>query len=96
MMFIIVTESVPDRLRGYLSRWLLQIRSDVFIGEYSVKVRERLWEVVCNEIGLGNAVMAWSASDEAGFDFCTVGKNARIPIEMDGMKLVRYVARDME
>ncbi len=93
-MFIIVTESVPDRLRGYLSRWLLQIRAGVFIGAYSIKVRERLWEVVCNEIGVGNAVMAWTALNEAGFDFCTAGKNARMPSELDGMKLVRYISDD--
>ena len=89
-MFIIVTEAVPDRLRGYLSRWLLQIRAGVFIGEYSVRVRERLWEVVCREVGSGNVVMAWSVSNEAGFDFCTVGSNARNPAELDGMKLVEY------
>lgn len=89
-MIVIVTEAVPDRLRGYLSRWLLQIRAGVFIGEYSIKVRERLWEVVCREIGLGNAVMAWTAPNESGFDFCTIGKNARTPAELDGMKLVEY------
>ena len=95
-MLVIVTEAVPDRLRGYLSRWLLQIRAGVFIGDYSVRVRERLWEVVCREIGFGNAVMAWSAPNESGFDFCTVGENARKQMELDGMKLVQYAAEKHE
>jgi CRISPR-associated protein Cas2 len=39
----------------------------------------------------GNAVMAWSTNTESGFDFVTLGKNRRIPKEMDGVKLVSFL-----
>ena len=42
-------------------------------------------------IGEGNAVMAWRTSNEAGFDFITLGANRRIPVELDGAKLVSFL-----
>ena len=34
--------------------------------------------------------MAWRANNEAGFDFVTLGANRRIPVELDGTKLVSF------
>ena len=44
------------------------------------------------EIGIeeGNAVMVWSTNTESGFDFMTLGKNRRLPIDFDGLKLVSF------
>jgi CRISPR-associated protein Cas2 len=36
-------------------------------------------------------VMAWSTNTESGFDFLTLGQNRRIPVEMDGIKLVSFL-----
>lgn len=89
-MLVIVTESVPPRLRGYLSRWLLEVRAGVFVGDYSVRVREKLWKIVTEQIGEGNAVLAWSSPHESGFEFTTAGANCRIPVDWDGLPLVAY------
>lgn len=35
--------------------------------------------------------MAWRANNEAGFDFVTLGANRRIPVELDGVKLVSFL-----
>jgi CRISPR-associated protein Cas2 len=90
-MLVIVTENVPDRLRGYLARLLLEIRAGVYIGSYSVRVREELWKKVTSEIGEGNAVIAWTTNTEAGYRFDTCGINRRIPIESDGLPLVKFM-----
>jgi CRISPR-associated protein Cas2 len=89
-MLVIVLENAPPRLRGRMAVWLLEIRAGVYVGTYSQKVREYLWEQV--EVGLeeGNAVMAWQASTEAGFEFVTLGKNRRMPVEFDGARLVSF------
>ncbi len=42
----------------------------------------------------GSAVMAWSSNTESGFDFLTLGANRRIPVEMDGIKLVSFLPED--
>ena len=90
-MLVIVLENAPPRLRGRLAVWLLEVRAGVYVGDYSVKVREMLWETVRVGLEEGNAVMAWTAPTESGFDFCTLGKNRRIPKEMDGIQLVSFL-----
>ncbi len=90
-MLVIVTESVPDRLRGYLSRLLLEVRAGVFLADYSVKVREMISQTIRDNIETGNVVVAWSTNNESGFDFETYGENRRIPLILDGLKLVSFL-----
>lgn len=90
-MLVIVLENAPPRLRGRLAVWLLEVRAGVYVGRYSVKVREMIWEQVKEGIEDGNAVMIWRSQSESGFDFVTLGKNRRIPKEMDGINLVSFL-----
>lgn len=90
-MLVIVVENVPPRLRGRLAVWLLEVRAGVYVGNYSAKVREHIWAQVEKGIGDGNAVLAWRTNNEAGFDFVTLGANRRIPVELDGTKLVSFL-----
>ncbi len=90
-MLVIVVENAPPRLRGRLAIWLLEIRAGVYVGKVSRRVREMIWKQVETGIDCGNAVIAWTTNTERGFDFNTVGENRRIPIEMDGIKLVSFL-----
>lgn len=90
-MLVIVVENVPPRLRGRLAVWLLEIRAGVYIGTPSKRLRENIWEQVTQGCEEGNAVMAWSTNTESGYDFVTFGKNRRIPVEFDGLKLVSFL-----
>ena len=90
-MLVIVLENAPPRLRGRLAIWLLEIRAGVYVGNYAARIRDYIWEQVVSGIEDGNAVMAWRASNEAGFDFQTLGANRRIPVEVDGAKLVSFL-----
>jgi len=90
-MLVIVVENAPPRLRGRLAIWLLEVRAGVYVGKVSRRIREMIWDTV--EVGLedGNAVMAWTTNTESGFDFVTLGANRRIPLEMEGIKLVSFL-----
>ncbi|HOH80702.1 MAG TPA: type I-E CRISPR-associated endoribonuclease Cas2e [Methanoregulaceae archaeon] len=90
-MLVIVVENAPPRLRGRLAVWLLEVRAGVYVGNYSLRVRDMIWHQVEEGIEDGNAVMAWSTNTEIGYDFMTCGKNRRIPLEMDGIKLVSFL-----
>lgn len=90
-MLVIVLENAPARLRGRLSIWLLEVRAGVYVGNYSGRVRDFIWTQVEAGIEEGNAVMAWRTNNEAGFDFITLGTNRRIPVELDGAKLVSFL-----
>ena len=89
-MLVIVVENAPPRLRGRLAIWLLEVRAGVYVGNYSRKLREHIWEQVEAGNEDGNAVLAWTSNNEAGFDFQTLGTNRREPVEWDGVKLVSF------
>ncbi|NVN90379.1 MAG: type I-E CRISPR-associated endoribonuclease Cas2 [Desulfuromonadales bacterium] len=90
-MLVIVVENVPQRLRGRLGLWLVEVRAGVYVGKVSRRVREMIWVNLEKGIEDGNAVMVWSSNTESGFDFLTLGTNRRIPVEMDGIKLVSFL-----
>lgn len=93
-MLVTVVENAPPRLRGRLAIWLLEVRAGVYVGKVSKRVREMIWEQIEKGIGDGNAIMAWSTNTESGFDFMTLGANRRIPVEMDGIKLVSFLPEE--
>ncbi len=89
-MMVIVVENAPPRLRGRLSLWLAEVRAGVYVGVYGRRVRERIWEEVRIMIGGGNAVIAWTAQTDSGFQFECIGENRREPADFDGLTLVRF------
>lgn len=89
-MLVIVLENAPPRLRGRLAVWLLEVRAGVYVGQYSRRVREHIWQNVEDGIEDGNAVIAWTANNEAGFEFKTLGSNRRMPADFDGVQLVCF------
>lgn len=92
-MMVVVTTNAPPRLRGRLAVWLLEIRAGVYVGDYSARTRERIWDQVVAYIEDGDAVIAWKAPTDQGFDFATVGANRRMPADFDGLKLVRFAPK---
>lgn len=71
--------------------WLLEIRAGIYVGNYSKRTREMIWSQVSEEINDGDAIIAWAAANDAGYDFDTCGDNRRIPTDLDGLKLVKFL-----
>ncbi|MBF0146143.1 MAG: type I-E CRISPR-associated endoribonuclease Cas2 [Magnetococcales bacterium] len=92
-MLVIVVENVPPRLRGRLAIWLLEVRPGVYVGNLSKRVREMIWNQVETALEDGNAIMIWNTNTESGYDLLTLGKNRRIPVELDGIKLVSFTSQ---
>ena len=90
-MLVIVLENAPPRLRGRMAVWLLEVRAGVYVGNYSKRVREHIWSQVKDGLEEGNAVMVWRIKAEAGFEFTTLGKNRRMPVDFDGVQLVSFL-----
>jgi len=89
-MLVIVVENAPPRLRGRLALWLAEVRAGVYVGVYSIKVRDRIWGEVLELLGDGSAVIAWTAATDSGFSFETAGVNRREPRDFDGLTLVQF------
>ncbi|KAF0805186.1 hypothetical protein A167_03552 [Alcanivorax sp. S71-1-4] len=91
---VVVTESVPPRLRGRLAIWLLEVRAGIYIGDVSRRTREMIWQQLEAGHESGNVVMAWASNSESGYDFQTLGTNRREPIDYDGLRLVAFIPHD--
>jgi CRISPR-associated protein Cas2 len=90
-MMVIVAENAPPRLRGRLSLWLAELRAGVYVGVYSARTRERIWNEVLALLGQGSAIIAWSAPTDSGFEFEAAGANRRESVDFDGLTLVRFL-----
>ena len=95
-LLVVVTEDVPPRLRGRLAVWLLQVRAGVYVGDVSRRIREMIWEQCTVFCGRGNIAMIWATGTESGFDFQTMGANRRIPVDLDGLRLVSFLPVEHE
>ena len=74
-----------------MTRWLLEIHPDVFVGRVSRRVREELWEVVQRAtIRRGSAVLLYTMPrTEQGYAFETVGDPSRVQMDFDGLVLMQ-------
>jgi CRISPR-associated protein Cas2 len=91
-MVVIATTAVPDHLRGALSRWTSEVVTGIFVGSVSARVRDELWRAVTEVIGDGAAILAHPAATEQGYTIRTAGARRRVPIDFDGLTLVRMTA----
>ena len=91
---MVVTEAVPPRLRGRLAVWLLEVRAGVYVGDVSRRIREMIWQQVNVLAEDGNVLMAWATNTESGFDFITYGKNRRLPVDFEGIRLVKFIPEE--
>ena len=60
-MLVMILEKVPLRLRGELSRWLLEPRNGVFVGHVNAMVRDKLWQKCSQARGAGGVMQIWLA-----------------------------------
>lgn len=87
-MIVIMVSDCPPKIRGDLSKWLCEINTGVFVGNVSSRVRDEIWERVCDNIKNGQATMVFHAQGEQKMDF-RVYNTSWEPVDFDGIKLMR-------
>ncbi|WP_190201681.1 type I-E CRISPR-associated endoribonuclease Cas2e [Streptomyces djakartensis] len=91
-MVVIATTAVPDHLRGALSRWTSEVVPGIFVGSVSARVRDQLWQAVTEVVGNGAAILIHPTDTEQGYAIRTAGTRRRIPVDFDGLTLIRMTA----
>ncbi|MFE2578900.1 type I-E CRISPR-associated endoribonuclease Cas2e [Streptomyces sp. NPDC059378] len=87
-MTVIVLTNCPAGLRGFLTRWLLEISAGVFVGNPTARIRDILWNEVQQYAGQGRALLAHTTNNEQGFTFRT-HDHAWHPTDHEGITLIR-------
>ncbi len=88
-MFLVVTcSAVPDYLHGYLTRFLSEVDTGVYVGNVSRRVRNNLWSRCTSVLTTGRLTMINRDPErEQGFAVNTFGPQRRKIIDVDGLLL---------
>ncbi|WP_369359768.1 type I-E CRISPR-associated endoribonuclease Cas2e [Streptomyces sp. cg2] len=89
-MIVLSTTAVPDHLRGALTRWLLEVTPELYVGTVSARVRDELWTSVAACTGDGMSVLAYPSNNEQGFELRTAGTRRWHPTDFDGLTLIAF------
>ncbi|WFB10633.1 type I-E CRISPR-associated endoribonuclease Cas2e [Streptomyces sp. LX-29] len=90
-MTVIILANCPAGLRGFLTRWLLEISPGVFLGSPSARIRDILWAEVRQYAAQGRALLVHQADNEQGFTFQT-HNHAWHPTDHEGLTLLHRPA----
>lgn len=88
-MIVVSMTNCPPKLRGDLSKWLLEINTGVYVGHVNARVREALWKRICENIHEGQATMVFTTNNEQHMDFY-VHNTSWKPVDLDGIKLIKH------
>ncbi len=88
-MVVLTMDSASESLRGECTRYLIEIKTGVFIGTISARVRDSLWNTVKQRIENGAAIIAYSYPNEQGFVMEMYGDPRKSVIDIDGLQLIK-------
>lgn len=94
-MVVLSITSCPPSLRGDLSKWLNEINTGVYIGRLSAKVRDELWNRICENIRDGQATMIYSAANAQGYEI-RVHNSTWTPVDYDGITLMKRPVKQVQ
>jgi CRISPR-associated protein Cas2 len=93
-MVVMILEKVPVALRGELTRWLMEVKTGVYIGHVSALVRELLWKKCSENRQAGSVFLAWTTNNEQHFSMRLAGSAARRIVDWEGLLLVEETAEE--
>ena len=86
-IIVLGIDGAPAALRGALSRRLLEIRPNCFVGALPRRAVEQLWAVVL-DADPKDALLVVPARNELGMRLLTIGQHPSAPVEHFGIQLV--------
>lgn len=94
-MVILSLTNCPPSLRGDLSKWLNEINTGLYIGKLSARVRDELWDRICDNIRDGQATMIYSASNAQGYEIL-VHNSSWTPVDYEGITLMKRPLKQVQ
>ena len=85
----------PPRLRGDLSKWLCEINTGVYVGNVSSRVRDAVWDRVCQNLKNGQATLVYTAAGEQRMEFRTHNTSWEA-VDFDGRQVLRGLLRHLK
>jgi len=87
-MTVLILERVSPSVRGEITKWMLEVKAGVFVGQVSSMVRDRLWEKACKGVKDGSGVLIYTTNSEQGYAMEMVGDRSRVVRDFEGLSLI--------
>lgn len=84
---VITLKNVPPSLRGDLTKWMQEIATGVYIGNFNSKIRDNLWKRVKETSGCGEVTLSFYCQNEIGYGFETINAKREV-VSYDGIPLI--------
>lgn len=89
-MIVVTLTKVPAALRGDLTKWTQEIQTGVYVGNVSARIRDLLWDRIVQNIGRGEATLAYNTNSELGYTFRTTRQDRQV-VDYDGVPLMMHL-----
>ena len=86
-MIVTTLSKVPLALRGDLTKWCQEVQTGIYVGSFSARIREALWERIKKNIGSGEATLVYTTNNELGYAFETTRQDKKV-VDYDGIPLM--------
>lgn len=97
MTFVVLrVETLPEHLRGYLERFLGEVRTGLFVGQASAKVAEELFETATAHAGDGDVVMVRPDDSPLSYTVSARTDGGWREVDVGGVVLFGRVAQSIE
>ncbi len=88
MLVVVILENASEKLRGVLTRWMLETKPGIFVGSLNSLVRDKVWKMIPDHSPKG-ALMIYSANNEQGYSIEMYGFPTRSVVDLDGLQLIK-------
>ncbi|WP_084680618.1 type I-E CRISPR-associated endoribonuclease Cas2e [Corynebacterium terpenotabidum] len=85
----LVLSAAPAKLRGHLTRWLMEVSAGVYVGRVTARVRDELWLLVVSEMDSGRAVLTYPAATNEQRFVVKVHRADWVPTDFEGLTLMK-------
>lgn len=91
-MIVIALSKVPASLRGDLTKWCQEIQTGIYVGRFSARIRDLLWERIQKNIGNGEATIVYTTNNELGYAFRSTREDREV-VNYDGIPLLMHLEK---
>ncbi|EOS60741.1 exonuclease, DNA polymerase III, epsilon subunit [Firmicutes bacterium M10-2] len=87
-MTVIVLTDCPKKIRGNLTKWMLEVNTNVFVGQLNKRIRDALWIEICENMPKGKATLIYNREGEQGIGIEIHGNSWR-PVDFEGIYMIQ-------
>ncbi|MDW7656794.1 MAG: type I-E CRISPR-associated endoribonuclease Cas2e [Bacillota bacterium] len=88
-MVVMILENVPASIKGELTRWLLEVKTGVFVSVMNKTVRDLLWWKIKTDCRQGGAILIYNSDNEQEYDMDIHGLFSKSIVDYEGINLIQ-------